>query len=279
MPNANGHGPKRAILYARVSTKKQAEEDRYSIPQQLYALREYAAREGYEVLEGHEITDLGHSGAYLERPGLDRARDLVAGGGVSVVLAQDRDRFAREPAYLYLLKQEFAEHGTKLRALNDRGVDSPEGELTEGILEQLAKFERAKFAERARRGKLQKARSGKVVAHHKSDYGFEFNAARDNYVVNEEEMRVVGRIFRMIGVEGASIHAVKRAFEQEGLKTPGGKRYWNEPFIKSRVVDDVYKPHSFEEVKRLVSPGVAEKLNPKMRYGIWWYNRRRQVRV
>jgi hypothetical protein len=34
MPNANGHGPKRAILYARVSTKKQAEEDRYSIPQQ-----------------------------------------------------------------------------------------------------------------------------------------------------------------------------------------------------------------------------------------------------
>ena len=26
---------------------------------------------------------------------MDRVRDLVAGGGVSVVLAQDRDRFAR----------------------------------------------------------------------------------------------------------------------------------------------------------------------------------------
>ena len=32
---------------------------------------------------------------------MDRVRDLVAAGGVSVVLAQDRDRFAREPAYLY----------------------------------------------------------------------------------------------------------------------------------------------------------------------------------
>jgi site-specific DNA recombinase len=29
---------------------------------------------------------------------MDRVRDLVAAGGISVVLAQDRDRFAREPA-------------------------------------------------------------------------------------------------------------------------------------------------------------------------------------
>jgi DNA invertase Pin-like site-specific DNA recombinase len=76
---------------------------------------------------------------------MDRVRDLVAGtpGGVSVVLAQDRDRFAREPAYHYLLRREFEEYGTKIRALNDRGDDSPEGELTDGILDQLAKFERA----------------------------------------------------------------------------------------------------------------------------------------
>ena len=37
------------------------------------------------------------------RPGMDRKRDLVAAGSVSVVLAQDRDRFAREPAYLFYL--------------------------------------------------------------------------------------------------------------------------------------------------------------------------------
>src|SRR3712207_7262359 len=54
-------------------------------------------------------------------------------GGVSVVLAQDRDRFAREPAYHYLLKREFEERGTRVRALNDRGDGSPEGELTDGI--------------------------------------------------------------------------------------------------------------------------------------------------
>ncbi len=126
MPNTNGHGPKTAVLYARVSTDEQARSG-YSLAQQLEALREYAAREGYEILE--EVADPGQSGASLQRPGMDRVRDLVAAGGVSVVLAQDRDRFAREPAYLFYLREEFAEHGTTLRALNDRGDGSPEGNL------------------------------------------------------------------------------------------------------------------------------------------------------
>src|SRR3712207_1498152 len=126
--------PERAILYARVSTEDQVRHG-YSLPQQLEALREHAAHEGYEVVE--EVTDPGQSGMNLERPGMDRVRDLVAAGGISLVLAQDRDRFSREPAYHYLLRREFEEHGTKIRALNDRGDDTPEGELTDGILDQL----------------------------------------------------------------------------------------------------------------------------------------------
>src|SRR5215211_253613 len=159
MPSTNGHGPKRAILYARVSTDEQARSG-YSLAQQIEALRDYAAHEGYEVLE--EVSDPGQSGASLERPGMDRVRDLVTAGEVSVVLAQDRDRFSREPAYTYLLRREFEEHECELKSLNDRGDGSPEGELTDGILDQLAKFERAKTVERTRRGKLQKAREGKV---------------------------------------------------------------------------------------------------------------------
>src|SRR5215204_3875842 len=43
MPSTNGHGPKRAILYARVSTDEQARSG-YSLAQQMEALRAYAAR-------------------------------------------------------------------------------------------------------------------------------------------------------------------------------------------------------------------------------------------
>jgi site-specific DNA recombinase len=180
------------------STDEQARSG-YSLAQQLEALRAYAAREEYEVLE--EVQDPGQSGASLERPGMDRVRDLVAAGGVAVVLAQDRDRFAREPAYHYLLRKEFEEHGTKIRALNDRDDDSPEGELTDGILDQLAKYERAKVLERSRRGKLRKAREGKVIA--------------------------------------------------------------------------TYRPHTHEEISRLVRTEVAARLDPQKSYGVWWFNRRR----
>ena len=124
MPSTNGHGPKRAILYARVSTAEQARSG-FSLAQQLEALRAYCEGEGYEVLE--EVSDPGQSGPRLERPGMDRVRDLAETGGDSEALAHDRDRFAREPAYHYLLKREFEEHGAKIRALNDRGDESPEG--------------------------------------------------------------------------------------------------------------------------------------------------------
>jgi len=281
MPSTNGHGPKRAILYARVSTDEQARSG-YSLAQQIEALREYATCEGYEVLE--EVSDPGQSGASLERPGMDRVRDLVAEGGVSVVLAQDRDRFAREPAYHYLLKREFEEHGTKIRGLNDRGDESPEGELTDGILDQLGKFERAKTAERSRRGKLQKAREGKVIAIHTPNYGFTYNAAREGYEVDEERMAIVRRIVRMIGAEGRTLYAVKRTLEKEGVPTPNGGRFWAAKVLRLYVLDDVYRPHSREELREMVdagqmSPEVLLRLDPKKCYGIWWFNRRRTRRT
>jgi site-specific DNA recombinase len=147
---------------------------------------------------------------------MGRVRDLASAGGIRVVLTQDRDRFACEPAYHYLLKREFAEHGCRPKALNDRGDDSPEGELTDGILDQLAEYERAKTAERTRRGKMRKARQGKIIAGRRPNYGFAFNGARDGYEVDEETMPVVRRIFRMAGVEGRSVIGIKRALDAEG---------------------------------------------------------------
>ena len=273
MPSTNGHGTKQAVLYTRVSTDEQARSG-YSLAQQLEALREYAAREGYEVLE--EVTDPGQSGASLERPGMDRVRDMVAAGGVSAVLAQDRDRFSREPAYTYLLKREFEEYGCKIRALNDRGDDSPEGELMDGVFDQFAKFERAKTAERTRRGRLRKAKEGKVVAAGpRPTYGFRFNSNRDGYLVNEAEMVVVRRVFSMIGEGGMPLHAVQRTLEREGVPTPNGQPWWNTRTIKDVVLDDCYRPHTFKEIEGLIVADVAARLNPDELYGVWWYNQRR----
>ncbi len=145
-----------------------------------------------------------------------------------------------------------------------------------GILDQLAKFERAKITQRTRRGKLRRAREGKVIPTHSPDYGFEYNDARDNYVVNEEEMRVVRRVFRMVGVEGRPLNAVKRVFDREGVPTPGGARFWYQTFLRRMVRDDVYRAHTFEEVAAMVTPEVSARLDQDKLYGIWWFNRRQR---
>ncbi len=260
-----------AILYARVSTDEQARSG-YSLAQQIDALRAYAAREGYEVLE--EIQDPGESGAHLERPGMDRVRDLVESGGVSVVIAQDRDRFAREPAYLYLLRREFEVQGCRLRALNDRGDESPEGELTDGILDHLAKFERAKTAERTRRGLDRKAKEGKVIRRVKAPIGFRYTEDGASLVVYEPEMRVVRRIFRMVGGEGVSLGEVERTLNREGVPSPTGGR-WHRPSVRNLLISDLYRPHAFEEVAPLVSSQVIASLDQNGVYGLWYWNRNR----
>src|SRR5215203_4697905 len=271
MPSTNGHGPKRAILYARVSTDEQARSG-YSLAQQMEALREYAAREGYEILE--EVMDPGQSGASLERPGIDRVRDLVAGGDISVVLAQDRDRFAREPAYHYLLKKEFEEYGTTIRALNDWGDGSPEGELTDGILDQLSKYERAKVAERTRRGKLRKAREGRVIRAGRPPFGFRYDEAGDGLLVHGLEMAVVEKIFRYAS-EGVAVRAIQARLHAEGIPAPRGGRVWDDHALRRLIANDVYRPHTFEEIARLVTSEVAARLDPNEHYGIQWFNRKR----
>ena len=91
----------------------------------------------------------------------------------------------------------------------------------------------------------------------------------------EEAMATVSRIFRMIATEGATTHGVKRTFEAEGVPNPSGGRYWDKRLLKRYVLDDLYRPHTFEEVSALVSPEVAARLDPEKRYGVWWFNRRR----
>jgi site-specific DNA recombinase len=111
-------------------------------------------------------------------------------------------------------------------------------------------------------------------------YGFRYNTSRDGYEVDQEQMAVVARIFRMVGTEGIAIRGVKRFFEREGMPSPQGKNVWGQCFIREAINDDAYRPHSRKEIENLVAKGqmsheVASRLGPDKRYGIWWFNRRR----
>ena len=66
----------RVALYARVSTESQ--QARGTIGSQLAVLRERVTVEGDEAVA--EFCDDGHSGARLDRPGLDALRDAAEAG-------------------------------------------------------------------------------------------------------------------------------------------------------------------------------------------------------
>lgn len=248
---SDGAGPDagRAILYSRVSTTRQA-RDGYSLAQQLEALRGFAARAGHGVLA--EVVDAAQSGASLHRPGLDRVRDMVAAGGVAAVLVQDVDRLARDPEHHRLLRHEFEERGCRLEVLNDWGV----------VADAFAAHETARMAERSLRGKLRKAREGKILAGPSPSYGFRFNAARDGYEVDEGRMEVVRLVFRLVGSERRSLHAVTRVLRADGVPSPSGNERWLPSAIRRLVLDDVYRPHTLAEIAELVAPEVAGRLGP-----------------
>ena len=115
-----------------------------------------------------------------------------------------------------------------------------------------------------------------MLAVHRPPYRFRYNDARDNYLVDAERMAVMECIFRMVGVEGYTMNATRLAFNREGLRPPSGE-FWSPKYIREAIKDDVYRSHSYEEVAELVSPDVAARLDPKKRYGVWYFNRRRYV--
>jgi len=223
---------KTALLYCRVSTEEQARSG-YSLRQQIETLRRYCDAHDLEVVG---VFEERASGASLDRPGLDTLRDVVAGGGIDLVLCQDRDRMSREPAHVYILREELRAHGTSLRSLNDRGDDSPEGELTDGILDQLAKFERAKTVERTRRGKIRKAREGKVVGTGRASYGFYY--ADDHYHIDPERMPYIHVIFERVAA-GHTLYSTVQHLTKIGAPTPGNGK-WHATTLREIILNDTY---------------------------------------
>jgi len=258
-----------AITYARVSGEEQARRG-YSLPDQREALRGWCEAEGYTVLD--QIADEGWSGASLTRPGLDRVRDLVAGGGIDVVVVLFRDRLARG-IQAGLLADEFREQGTRLVALNAQVDDSPEGDLQGGLLDLFAAYERSVFRRRSRRGLERSIKQGNVVHRGKAPYGFEHDESGKGLVVHEPEMAVLRRLFRGMA-SGRTGGSLIREFESEGIPSPSGLPKWNQRTVANLLNADLYRPCAAAEVAGLVEPQVAATLDPERLYGLWTWNRR-----
>ena len=161
-----------AAIYARVSSEQQRDE--HTIASQTAALIEFAKSRDLEVPTERVFEDEGFSGATLERPGLERVRDLAAEVQIQVVLAYAPDRLSRKYAYQVLLIEEFAKQGVETQFVNAPQGTSAEDQLLVQFQGMIAEYERAQILERSRRGKRQRARCGEVSVLSGAPYGYRY---------------------------------------------------------------------------------------------------------
>src|SRR5450755_1861374 len=151
---------KMAAIYARVSSEQRREE--HTIASQTAALIEFARSHDLQVPKEWIFEDEGFSGATLERPGLERVRDLAAEGQIQAVLAYAPDRLSRKYAYQIFLMEEFTRHGVETRFVKAPQGTTAEDQLLVQFQGMIAEYERAQILERSRRGKRHRAQTGAV---------------------------------------------------------------------------------------------------------------------
>ena len=116
------------------------------------------------------MLDDGYSGSYLDRPALDRLRDLAREHTIELVYIHSPDRLARRYVHQVLLMEELERFGCDVVFLEHTPSKDPNSQLLTQIQGAIAEYERAQIAERSRRGKLHHARQGAVVSW-KAPYG------------------------------------------------------------------------------------------------------------
>jgi site-specific DNA recombinase len=231
----------RAALYARVSTERQA--DRGTIGSQLALLREHIATAGDELVG--EYVDDGQSGARLDRPGLDALRDAAEAGLIERVWVLSPDRLARAYAYQVLVLDELDRLGVTVAFTDSPGLaaDDPQATLLTQVQGVIAEYEKAKIAERYRRGKLFRARAGEIVTW-KASYGYRriprsAATGRAHHEVYEPEAAVVRRIFTD-RTAGITVREICRRLNADGVPSPTGNPTWGHSTLSRLLRNEAY---------------------------------------
>src|SRR5580698_5490957 len=147
-----GH-PLRVGLYARVST-----HDQQTLPLQIRAMREYAAKRGWTIVA--QIKQVGSGAAQRAR----RATLIAAARPreIDVVLVWRLDRWGRSVADLVSTLQELQHLGVGFVSLTEAlDLTTPAGRAMAGLLSGFAEFEREILRERVCAGLAHARQQGK----------------------------------------------------------------------------------------------------------------------
>ncbi|RHP16970.1 DUF4368 domain-containing protein [Clostridium sp. AF35-15] len=229
-------------LYERLSRDDFGKDDDQqresnSISNQKAMLEEFAARQGFTNIV--HFTDDGISGTCFDRPGFLAMMKEVEAGNVEYLCIKDMSRMGRDYLKVGQIMEILRQRGVRLIAIND-GVDSARGDddftpfrniMNEYYARDTSRKIRSTFQSK---GKSGKHLTGTVI------YGYLWNEARDQWLVDPEAAEVVKRIFAMT-IDGYGPYQIASKLKEEKVLIPSAylARH-GEGVNKNKAFKDVY---------------------------------------
>ena len=251
----------RAVIYCRVSTTGQAENGT-SLESQRQACLDLASERGYEIPPEYVFME-DWSGADLDRPKLERARELVRGTLAQALICYSVDRLARDPIHVGIVAEECAKREAQLEFVLEPLDNSPEGALILYVKGYAAQIERERIKERTMRGKRSRARAGFMVqATGKGIYGYRYVPETKKRAIYEPEAQVVRGMFES-SVSGDSCYAIATSLNREGIPSFSGG-LWHPLTIKRILTNPAFKGTTiFGRTKRIALGGNRRRVEER----------------
>ena len=224
-------------LYERLSRDDELQGESNSISNQKKLLEEYAV--GHGLPNPTHFTDDGISGTRFDRPGFLLMMEEVEAGNVECIVVKDMSRLGRDYLKVGQILEILRQKGVRLIAVND-GVDSSQGDddfipfrniMNEWYARDTSKKIKSTFKTK---GMMGKHLTGTVI------YGYLWNEARDQWIVDEEAAAVVKRIFAMT-IEGYGPYQIACKLSEEQILIPSAYlAQYGEGVNKNKTFKDIY---------------------------------------
>jgi site-specific DNA recombinase len=216
-----------AIIYARVSTTRQAEEG-ISVESQIERAREKAAALGADVVQ--VFRDEGKSGRTAKRPAFLAAIEFCAVAHINFFIVWSSSRFARNHVDAGMFKRSLRKHGTRVVSVtSDVDGDTDDGWIIESMSALMDENYSRQVSRDTRRSMLANARAGYFNGGRVPlGYRAVNDGKRKRLAVDEIEAAVVRSIFAAY-LNGAGTKVIAMTLNRDGITRRG------RPWTKNNV--------------------------------------------
>ena len=245
MPGTNTNhqaGTRRAAIYARVSDKSQAEDDKTSISEQLSDMEAYCEERGLIITARYQEVGRGWS---KNRPEFQRMLADAAAGRFDTIVCWKSDRLSRGMYPAAALMEVIEAQRIGIEAVMD-AIDMK----TFGLMAAIGKIELDNFRERSSMGKRGTAKQGRIPVNFVPD-GYRINEGRTPEI-DDERAAVIRRIFRHYVHDGLGAPAIVEALEADGVPTARPGARWHATQVNRILRNEAYR-------------------------GTWWYGKARHT--